>query len=243
MSTGKTHKIVIIEDEVRIQQGLQHLLNDINGVEVIGVAGCLKKAKLLIDKERPDILLLDVNLEDGNGFELIETLDHREFALIFITAYDNHAIQAIKYQALDYLLKPIDPEELEDAIEKARVSIAYQDKIEKKPPVEQFVIRTIEGRFIIPFKSLIRCEACEGYTRFFLINKVKYMVAKPLKYFEDLLPTQQFLRVHQSHLINADYVKGMSGNLLILSPDHNEVPVSTRKKAAVKQFISSYKSK
>ena len=229
----KNYTVILIEDEVRVRRGLKSLIADIPNLEVIAESGSIVEAKTIIENKQPDIVLLDINLEDGTGFDLLESLNYNDFALVFITAYDEYAIKGFKYNALDYLLKPIDPFEFEKAIKKSVENRIIFSQIRQQNEPTQIIIKTNEGRYIIPFNDLIRCEADEGYTKFYLASGKKYMVAKPLKYYDNLLPSSMFLRVHQSHLINKDFVQNYCATKICMKATTIEIPISTRKKASV----------
>jgi two-component system, LytTR family, response regulator len=243
-------KAIIIDDIEHARNTLKKdLATYAPEIEIIAEAtGVIDGAKLL-KKVKPDILFLDIQMQDGSGFDLLDILPKIDFKIIFITASDAFGIRAFKYSAIDYLLKPIDPDELVKAIEKCKSTavnesvkyellkenLQHQDK-----PHTKLIINTQEKIFLVDFADIIRCESSENYTLFFLKNNKKLLASQTLKNYEDILSVQNFLRVHQSHLINANYVKEFNKTESeILMIDDSRIPVSTRKKADVIKFLES----
>ena len=186
-----------------------------------------------------DLLFLDIEMPVLNGFDLLNALPKKDFALIFTTAYDEFAIKAIKQRAIDYLLKPIDRTELEKAVQLAvenkrdlELRLAELMKDMEMESIEKFAIPTREGVELVNTSEIVRCESDSNYTHIYLANGKKYMVSKTLKEIEEQLLNESFVRVHQSHLVNMShvmkYIKGTSGYLIL--NDGSEVPVSRRKK-------------
>ncbi len=235
---------VIIEDEVNARKALMNMLSFYcPTVEVTGQADTIERGTKLIQGLSPDLLLLDVQLPDGTGFDLIKKIKKRNFKLVFITAYDEYALKAIKLSALDYLLKPVKPNELTGAINKVaeameneeRISLQLETCIENVHHTNQnkkIILNTSDNIHVLEVKKIIRCEASENYTNIFVKDKPKIMLAKTLKEFEEMLTTYGFFRIHQSHLINLDfvdsYVKKGAGVALLKTGDR--IPVSTRRK-------------
>ena len=218
-------------------------------IEVIGEAdGVVSGAKLLRNRQ-PDVLFLDIQLGDGSGFDLLEILPSINFKVIFITASDAFAIKAFRFSAVDYLLKPIDPDELMQAvakIEQVQPQGAAQydlllDSMKNTHSPKRIALHTQEKIRIVSVDEIIRCEASGNYTQFFFNGKEKLLVTRTLKEFDQLLQSDGFLRVHQSHLINLQKVKEYAkqeGGYIVMQ-DQSHVPVSTRKKAAVIKLLES----
>lgn len=237
-------KTVIIDDEKPVQELLTKLLASFcPDVQPAGTAGSLKEALALIRTTQPDLVLLDINLPDGDGFQLIEQLGMQLPKIIFITAYDEYAIRAFKFSAIDYVLKPIQIDELIAAIEKYR-NLHEQEELTRKLKVlirnmnsdtaeeKKIVLKTQESIHIVKVGEIIRCVADHNYTEFYLSNNRKLLVSRTLKEFDDLLAPYDFFRSHQSHLINVNCIVRFDkadGGELVMS-DKSRVPVSKRKR-------------
>ncbi len=237
-------KVVIVEDNVLTAELISGILETCcPQVEIKGVAHTVVSAIEVIKEKSPDIVLFDINLPKGTSFDILNQLDHVNFKIIFVTSYDKYAIKAIKLSALDYLLKPVNPQELTQAIEKAEEIISNENiRIQinalknnfdnKKKEFEKVVLKTQESVYLINIKDIIRCESGGSYTFFYLNSGKKITVSKLLKEYDELLHEQGFVRVHQSHLININYIERFDrkdGGLLIMQ-DGTKVPVSYRKK-------------
>lgn len=242
-------KAIIIDDieqaRITLKKDLQVYAPD---VEVIGEAnGVLEGAKLL-KTTKPDVLFLDIQMQDGSGFDLLDILADIPFKIIFITASDAHAIKAFRYAAIDYLMKPVDPDELVSALQKYRHHKLNENEKYKllneslknhQKPHERLALHTQDKIHIVTIGDIIRCESSVNYTEFFFSAGKKLLVTKTLKEFEDLLSDQGFYRVHQSHLVNTKYIKEFvktDGGYLIMT-DGSSVPVSTRKRPEVMKML------
>lgn len=245
----KKYSAIIIDDIELARTTLkQDLATYAEDIEVIGEAdGVIQGAKLL-KKTNPDVVFLDIQMQDGSGFDLLDVLPEIPFKIIFITASDAHAIQAFRYAAIDYLMKPIDPDELKDALTKMRDSginesekyAFLNDQLKNhSSPNERLALHSQDKIQIVEIKSIIRCESSVNYTTFFFTNGEQIVVTKTLKEFEDLLKTEGFFRVHQSHLINTrcikEYVKTDGGHLVLM--DGTLIPVSVRKRPEVVKML------
>lgn len=247
-------KALIIEDEQKSREMLSEILKKYYPqIAILGLAKNVAEAVELIEKTKPNLLFLDISMPDGTGFDVLEkTLGHH-FDIIFTTATDKHALKAIKYSACDYLLKPIDLDELHDAI----------NRVEKKHSVEmpsmenlQFLIQNLKrtddnynkislptgNAFeIIQIKDIIRCEADGSYTNFFLVGGKKLMVSASLKHYEDLLPEKDFIRIHHHNLVNMNHVIRFlkeDGGYAIMS-DNSKLEISRRKKEAFLERLNA----
>jgi two-component system LytT family response regulator len=240
-------KTLIIEDEQKSREMLAGIIQkNCPSLEIVGLAKNVKEGVELIKSKNPELVFLDISMPDGSGFDLLEQVQGHKFELIFATASDQHAIRAIKYSACDYLLKPIDIEELKIAVDKAK-----QKKAQAPPSMEnlQFLIQQLKrtddnyqkitlptgNAFeIVNLKDIIRCEADTSYTNFFLTDKRKLMVSAGLKHYEELLPEHDFIRVHHHHLINMNHVLRflkVDGGYAVMS-DGTQIEISRRKKDA-----------
>jgi len=242
-------KAIIIDDieqaRITLKKDLQVYASDIS---IIGEAnGVIEGAKLLKTMQ-PDILFLDIQMQDGSGFDLLDILKEIPFKIIFITASDAHAIKAFRYAAIDYLLKPVDPDELIAALNKFREQkLNENDKYKllneslknHQKPHERIALHTQDKIHIVNINEIIRCESNVNYTEFFFTNGKKLLVTKTLKDFEDLLSDQGFYRVHQSHLVNTKFIKEFvktDGGYLLMN-DGSNIPVSTRKRPEVIKML------
>ncbi len=242
-------KAIIIDDieqaRITLKKDLETYASD---VKVIAEAnGVIKGAKLL-KTTQPDVLFLDIQMQDGSGFDLLDILKEIPFKIIFITASDAHAIKAFRYAAIDYLLKPVDPDELVEALKKLREEKLNENEKYKllneslknhQKPHSRLALHTQDKIYIVNITDIVRCESSINYTEFYFTGGKKLLVTKTLKEFEDLLGDQGFYRVHQSHLINTKYIKEFvktDGGYLIMNEGIN-VPVSTRKRPDVMKML------
>ena len=236
-------RTIVIDDEKRVAQAIAKIIeNFCSGFSVIGIAYDVKTGVELINKHKPDMVTLDINLPDGSGFDILRKVDNTDFKLIFITAYEEYALKAIKFSAIDYILKPIDENELSEAFRKVKeihkkennklILDAFLSGLDNKPKDKKIVLKTTDDIHLVKVNDIIRCESEGSYTSFFLTDGKKLMVSKNLKEFEDLLTDYGFFRTHHSHLININFVerfhKGDGG--IIYMSDRSEIPVSVRKK-------------
>ncbi|MFO8128978.1 MAG: LytTR family DNA-binding domain-containing protein [Bacteroidales bacterium] len=238
-------RTVVVDDEVMARETIIDMLNLFCGdVEVIGEASGVNTGYEIINHHNPDLVLLDIKMGDGTGFDLLNKFETINFHVIFITAFEEYAIQAFKFSALDYLLKPIDPEELTAAIQKAKTLIG-QNNLElrintlfdnlrniNQDKRKKLVLKTTGNVHVVDLANVIRCQSDKNYTHFFTNDGEHIVVSKTLKEFDELLSEFDFFRVHQSHLINLDYIKRYDksdGGFLVMKDD-TRVPVSFRKK-------------
>ncbi|PXY45057.1 LytR/AlgR family response regulator transcription factor [Flavobacterium hydrophilum] len=236
------YKTIIIEDEQRLREALSIMLEMTapDEIQVVAYAESVEEAVKLIDRLKPDLVFMDIMLKDGTGFDVLKQIAFNSFHLIFTTAYEQHAVNAFKYSAIDYLLKPIDPEELKMAID--RISLLQERVLEKqqlnelqinlsKTP-DRIILPTQEAMYVVKLEQIIRCETSGSYTTFFLSDGRKIMVSKPLKNYEDLLEPPAFFRIHQSHLINVNCIVSYSREGMVQMNDKSFVPISRAKKEA-----------
>jgi two-component system LytT family response regulator len=244
-------KAIIIDDEVHCHETLCLQLKEFcPEVQLIDQCRSAKKGLEAIEKMKPDLVFLDIEMPAMNGFEMLEQFTEISFAIIFTTSYDQYAIKAIRFSALDYLLKPIDPNELISAVKKVQeqrhLPMAEQFQMLLKQVqgkgnhFNKIAVPTSEGFELIPADQVIHCEASDNYTHFFLKNKIKIIACRTLKEMEEQLKDFPFfVRVHHSYLINLNevikYVRGEGGYLLM--SDGTSVNVSrSRKEALMKWF-------
>lgn len=237
----KKFKTVIIDDESRARETIKNmLLLYCNDLEVVGEAVDVASGVRLIQSKQPDLVLLDIKMPDGSGFDLLEKLDEFDFALIFITAFNDYAIKAFKFNALDYILKPIDPDEFLSAMTRAKktinnrkddFSVVLKNLKALKKEQKRLVLKTIDNIYVVALHEIIQCKSSGNYTTFYFIDQKPILISCTLKTYEEILNEFGFVRVHQSHLVNSEHIKryDKSDSMLIMSDDQS-VPVATRKK-------------
>lgn len=252
MKTFKKINAAVIDDEQNSRDVISKIINNhFNNIE-INTAKNVETGIRLINDYNPDIVFLDIDMPDGTGFDLLKKINSHHFKLIFITAYEEHAIKAIKFSALDYILKPVNATELIEAVNKAVLEIdteANQQKItaflsnienlSQKP--KKLVLNTSDNIYVINIEDIVRCQSENNYTTFFLNNNKKIIMSKTLKEYDNLLSENDFVRIHRSHLININYIerfdKKNTGSVFM--KDNSIVPVSVRKKERLIQMLNN----
>jgi two-component system LytT family response regulator len=233
---------LIIDDESHIRATLSRLLEKYcPEVKVAGEANGVKNGVEAIKRFNPDLVLLDIQMDDGSGFDLLNAIENIDFKVIFITAHEKYAVRAFKYSAVDFLLKPVNPLELAEAV--VRVTEVQQSEYNTrlkalehnfKPGDEasrKIIIKTLENIYLTDIDDIFYCESDGSYTRLHTIEE-EIMVSKPLKEYDELLKDDGFYRVHKSYLINLRHIKRFEkqeGGFVILGNDH-KIPVASRKK-------------
>lgn len=221
------HTAIIIDDEFKGRMALKQKLSDYcPEVELLGEAADGAEGMQLIDKLHPQIVFLDIEMPQMDGFSMLQQLQQKDFHLIFTTAYDQYAIKAIKYSAFDYLLKPVDIEELKNAVDKiihlhpshtGKKLEALQQNLQSKNMLNKIGIPTLDGLLFFDIHDIIHLEASSNYTTIHFRQHPKLTASRTLKDFEDLLPPDIFFRSHHSHLINLNhikrYIKGDGGQI------------------------------
>ena len=246
-------RAVIVEDEKRSRETLSGLLKlYCKNLTVVGEAENVREGLEVIKQQNPDVVFLDIQMPDGSGFKLLEQIKQISFDVIFTTAYDQFAIKAIRFSALDYLLKPILPNDLVNAVNKAEKNKQVQKSNSNikvlleninRPPAEspKIILSTSEKINIIKVDEIIRCESDDYYTMFYFTNGKRLLVSKTLKEQEELLSEHNFIRPHKSHLINVKYIKSYlkTEGGVILMENGSKIPVSRRKKEYIKEILSN----
>jgi two-component system, LytTR family, response regulator len=243
-------KAVIVDDEACFREMIQMLLEDyFPDIKVVAQAEGVEDAIQAIEEQKPDLVFLDIEIKGGTGFHVLRKLKNRDFKLIFITAFNEFAIQAIKFSAIDYILKPINEFEFKAGVERAvqenekhenSVSLDlllnnFKNNVDKK-----LVLRTAQDLHVVNIGDLVRCVADNAYTTFHLNTGEKIMVSKGIGEYTELLASFGFVRPHQSHLVNLDYIKKLDktdGGFLILK-DKTEIPVSLRQKPSLIELLN-----
>ena len=243
---------IIVEDEKRSRDTLLGLLKlYCKNVEIVAEAEGVVSGKAAIEKFDPDIVFLDIQMPDGSGFKLLEELKDINFEIIFTTAYDQFAIKAIKFSALDYLLKPIFPDDLVGAVKKVeekRKVVSSETNVEvlleniRKPENEspKMVLSTSDQIHVVHINEIVRCESDNYYTFFYFEDGSRILISKTLKENEELLKAHNFIRPHKSHLVNVQFIEGFNkkhGGHIILK-DGVMIPVSRRKRELILETLS-----
>lgn len=244
-------KILIVDNEINLRSSLKELIrlsgfSDLQITEASGVQEAIKQ----INTQHPDIVFLDIEMEDGTGFDLMKQLVNPQFQLIFVTAHDQYAIDAFRFSAIDYLLKPVDPDQLHNSLERAianiktkslgeQVQVLLQQLNSKADKDKRIVLRDIENIYFVKVSQILYCMAEGTYTRFLLESNKQVIVSKNLKEYENILEPLGFVRTHHSYLVNPDkivmYDKADGGALIL--EEGKSVPVSQRKKDTVMQLL------
>ncbi|MGN6394751.1 MAG: LytR/AlgR family response regulator transcription factor [Mucilaginibacter sp.] len=246
-------RALIVDDEASNRENLQQLLRTYTPeVEVCASADNVENGVRAIQTSRPQLVFLDIQLHNQSGFDLLKQLGEIDFEIIFVTAFNQYGIQAIKFAALDYLLKPIDVDELVIAVEKARIAIQLKQKNERLGYLIEYLKSDTQAspRIALPLfnetryvnvSDIVRCEADNTYTRFILNTGEQILVSKTLKEYAVMLANHNFLRTHQSHLVNTAYIKSWlreDGGSLLLN-DGIKIPVSKLNREKIKEMLTA----
>ena len=245
-------RCVIVEDEEMARNVLKSLLAQYcPDVMVCAEADDVISGKNMIETFRPDLVFLDIEMPGGSGFKLLTSIENKDFEVVFITAYEQFAIKAIRHDALDYILKPIDPKELVAAVEKVneakyKKTLKKQyDNLLKNLDPEQLVVRkislsTADKIHLIDVDDIIRCESDNYYTIIFFKDGTSLLVSKTLKDMEQKLEEYDFVRTHKSHLVNMRCIMNfIKDEMMVVMTDGTKVPVSKRKKEKILEVINN----
>ncbi|MBB2147634.1 LytR/AlgR family response regulator transcription factor [Pedobacter gandavensis] len=244
---------IIIDDEQHNIENIKNIIDQYRiDISIVAIAEDADEGIAAIKAYAPDLVFLDIQMPGKSGFELLSSLSEVKFEVIFITAHDKYGIQAIKFSALDYLLKPVNIKEFNEAIDKAKQKIGlkkqnhnienlleYLKAGNKESP--KIALPTLKEIMYVRIADIIRCEATNNYTNFFLQNGEQVLVCKTLKEFAELLRPHQFIRTHQSHLVNVHFVKSYlkeDGGTLLLS-DLQKIPISRQNKELTKSALNA----
>jgi two-component system LytT family response regulator len=244
---------VIIDDEIAVRNTIKALLNErFPDITIMASVGTVKEGHEAILKNKPDVVFLDIELPDGTGFALLRMFPQIPFRIIFVTGHNEYAIDAIKVSALYYVLKPIDTDEFCRAVEKAQEVISQNDlklklvalseNLQSRKALKRIILHTSDHLQLVSVSDIIRAEADSNYTQFFLSGSRKIMVSRTIKEFEALLSSSGLIRVHQSHLVNINYIDRFvkrDGGYLQLK-DGTKIPVSPNLKKLVLQTIHDH---
>ncbi|MFZ4412347.1 MAG: LytR/AlgR family response regulator transcription factor [Bacteroidales bacterium] len=245
-------KAIIIDDEKKSREALMGLIDRYcpDVFVLIQAEGCIDGIQK-VNEYNPDIVFLDIQMPDGSGFNFLEAFDDFKFEVIFTTAHDQYAIKAIKYSALDYLLKPINPDDLKEAIDKflqkqdrgqinKNIKVLLENMKLSGSASKKIILSTSEGIHILSTDEIIRCESDDYYTKFFLTNGNPILISKTLKQNEAMLSDFNFIRPHKSHLVNIKFIKSylkVDGGYILMT-DGSKIPVSRRKRESIINILS-----
>ncbi|MEC4049447.1 LytTR family DNA-binding domain-containing protein [Flavobacterium sp. SUN046] len=246
---------VLIDDDKHLRKGLKALLERYtNEIHIIGEAESVKTGVALLEKLQPQVIFLDIHLSDGTGFDILEQLGKTKGKnsahIVFITAHEQYALKAFKFSALDFILKPVDPEELQHTISKIKEVIGKSPSFEhidlllenirkKVDNFKRIALSTSDGIHLFEVADIIRCEAKVNYTEFLIKNHKPLLISKTLKEYEEMLTEHGFERIHQSHLINLSYLKSYikSDGGYVIMADNTNIPIAQSKKERLQELI------
>ncbi|WP_417350540.1 LytR/AlgR family response regulator transcription factor [Flavobacterium alkalisoli] len=248
---------LLIDDDANLRNGMKSfLIRYAPDIEIVGEADSVKAGISAIEFHQPNVVFLDIQLGDGTGFDILEQVMQRKGSLschvVFITAHEQYAVKAFRFSALDYLLKPVDPEDLNNVVDKIKKTLSGNDNyahidlllenIRKKvDKFKRIALSTSDGIHLFEVSDIIRCESQDNYTKFYIKDNKPILIAKTLKEYEDLLSEQGFERIHQSHLINLAYLKSYikkDGGYAVMA-DNSHLPISQRKKERLQEILKS----
>ena len=244
-------KAIVVDDEQHCIDRIAHLLSHYKEtVELAAVCGSNKQAMARIKQIKPDVVFLDVQLQGETGFDLLNKLKTVDFEIIFTTAYENHAIKAFRFSALDFLLKPIDEDEFREALYRLkeknkkkdgekRLEVLFHNFENRQEGMKKIAIPTLKDFTFLNIPDIIRCESDGNYTQIFSLGNKRLTSTKTLKYFEDFLGDTKFFRIHKSHYINLShvdkYIKGKGGHVVMSDGTKLEVAIR-RKEEFIRRF-------
>lgn len=237
-------RAIIIDDEINSRDSISQTLKlYCPEVHVVAHGEGVESGIEAINLHSPDLVFLDIKMQDGTGFDLLKKITNIQFKVIFITAYEEYAIKAFKFNAIDYLTKPVDPEELKNSIEKVMSALGsdtFSDRFKyllesmakgSNSANRKIVLRTSSTVHVVEIDNIIRCESDRNYTTFYLDDGDKILISKSMREFEDMLDGHDFFRVHNSHLINLNFIKKfLKDDLIVVLKDNSNISVAYRKR-------------
>ena len=245
-------KVVIIDDEEKARNAITSIVvKYCNGVEIVGYGESVASGLRTIHEMKPDLVLLDIKMPDGSGFDLLERIGQVDFNVVFVTAYEEYAIKSFEYSALHYLLKPIDPNKLVKVINKAMAKNHPYDQLKRQleaaaeylqKPDHRIILKTSENIQVFSINEIVRCEADINYTTFHFLDGTELIVSKTLKEFEMKLTEHGFFRCHKAHLVNLRYIKKIEKKRMGFAVLNNntKVPVSIRKRDTLMKLMETH---
>jgi two-component system LytT family response regulator len=246
---------ILIDDDANLRAGMRQMLfRYAPDISIIGEADSVLSGVEAVHRLKPNVLFLDIQLTDGTGFDVLEKLAEINGKItsqvVFITAHEQYAIKAFRFSALDFLLKPVDPDELQKVIQKikevmsksdnyAHIDLLLENIRRKVDHFKRIALSTSDGIHLFEISDIIRCESEDNYTKFYIKNNKPILISKTLKEYEDLLTEHGFERIHQSHLINLAYLKSYikkEGGYVVMA-DNSNLPISQRKKERLQELL------
>ncbi len=250
-------KAVLIDDDENLREGMKGLLRRFApSIKIIGEADSVATGIVAMDTLKPQVVFLDIQLNDGTGFDILEKLAAKNETIktniVFITAHEQYAIKAFRFSALDFLLKPVDPEELQKVIRKiesvienrndySHIDLLLENIRKKVDNFKRIALSTSDGIHLFDISDIIRCESTDNYTKFYIKDNKPVLISKTLKEYEELLTPHKFERIHQSHLIHLNYLKSYikrDGGYVVME-DGSRLPISQRKRERLKEILKS----
>ncbi len=246
---------VLVDDDINLREGMKGLLAlYAPDIKIIGEADSVASGVDILTKLDPQVVFLDIQMNDGTGFDMLESLSEINGKvtshIVFITAYEHYAIKAFRFSALDFLLKPVSPDDLEKVIDKIRnvlekdndyshIDLLLENIRKKADNFKRIALSNSDGIHLLDISDIIRCESDDNYTKFFIKNRKPILISKTLKEYEELLTEHDFVRIHQSHLINLAYVKAYvkKDNGYVLMTDDCQLPISQRKREQLQEIL------
>jgi len=248
---------ILIDDDANLRNGMKSFLaRYAPEISIIGEADSVETGVATMQQLQPQVVFLDIQLGDGTGFDILEQLAAKNGKvtsnIVFITAHEQYAIKAFRFSALDFLLKPVDPEELQKVVGKikkvldrndnyAHIDLLLENIRRKVDNFKRIALSTSDGIHLFEISDIIRCESEDNYTKFYIKNSKPILISKTLKEYEDLLTEHGFERIHQSHLINLSYLKSYikkDGGYVIMA-DNSNLPISQRKKERLQELLKT----
>ncbi|MDI1254500.1 MAG: LytTR family DNA-binding domain-containing protein [Flavobacterium sp.] len=248
---------ILIDDDANLRNGMKSFLERYAPeISIIGEADSVKTGVAAMQNLQPQVVFLDIQLGDGTGFDILEQMAAKngktQSHIVFITAHEQYAIKAFRFSALDFLLKPVDPEELQKVIEKikgvlesnrdyAHIDLLLENIRKKVDNFKRIALSTSDGIHLFEISDIIRCESEDNYTKFYIKNNKPVLISKTLKEYEELLTEHGFERIHQSHLINLSYLKSYikkDGGYVVMA-DNSNLPISQRKKERLQELLKT----
>lgn len=249
MNSVNPLRVVAVDDHPAVLRDIETLIAQMEQFILVGSCSSVQEALVLIPSTRPDLLLLDISLEDGTGFDILSRISQKNIKVIFLTAYEEHAVQAFRVGASNYLMKPIDDEEFKNALDKVlelhnsysrkNLNIKYQYQNDTYPT--DIPLKSQQGITVIDLKDIVYCHSQGAYTTFYLTNNQKILTSKLIKEYEELLPPAQFVRAHKSYIVNRTHIKTFRPDGDLLLRNGVIIPVSFRKREHVRSFITRKK--
>jgi len=249
------HKVVIVDDEIQAIKDLSGLIGlYCNNLEIVATATSSKQAVKVIEVEKPDIVFLDIQIDEKSGLQLLEEFKELDFEVVFVTAHEQYAIDALRLSAVDYLLKPVEIELLVEAVRRVTEKLKHNDMkasldalvhnlSDNDKSRKKLVLSTLEMVHLVDLKDIIICKSEANYSKFFLVNQREIIISKTLKEYEDQLSGFGFLRIHRSYLINLHHLTGFDkreGGAVIMS-NGMKLPVAVRKREEFMRIFDQWK--